>query len=414
MNLQPAPKSTRVSDERPHEARTHLHGRRLVFVRILCIVLVAYTLGFFGIGLVLAFAAHQAICTGLTCVLPIPEALVYFAVAALIFWRKSDDWMALFVGLMLVLLAPISTLPDEILNLLGGFPAMRVLLVISIYLGLLSFLLFWFLFPNGRFVPRWTPWLVAGYLLWFAGYCLLGIWVDFVKWEDGVWASFLLAVLSVFVTVLIVQIYRYTEVSSPRERQQSKWAIVGTFIAFAGIAVVPFEPVSAPPPNARAILLLIPLSIGIAVLRYRLYDIDVLINRTLIYGTLTGILALVYFGLVYVLHLLFRGLIGQTNDLAVVISTLAIAALFQPLRRRIQSVIDRRFYRRKYDAAKIIEAFSATLRTETNLARLSEQLVAVVEETMQPAFVSLWLRPPEHAEKRKPWRANPPVSLKGR
>jgi hypothetical protein len=374
--------------------------------------LVVYTLGFFGTSFAIAFAQHRAVCTGLTCVLPIPEALVYFTVAALIFWRKSDDWMALLVALMLVLITPIATLPDEILTLLGSFPSMRVLLAVSIYLGLASFLLFWFLFPNGRFVPRWSPWFVAGYLLWFAGYCLLGIWVDFVKWEGAVWASFLLAVLSVFVTVLFVQIYRYDKVSSPLERQQSKWAVVGTFIALAGIAWVPFAPISSPPPNVRAILLLIPLSIGIAILRYRLYDIDVLINRTLVYGMLTVLLALVYFGLVIGLQTLVRLFTGKVSQSPVVIvaSTLAIAALFQPLRRSIQAIIDRRFYRRKYDSAKTLEAFSATLRNEVDLSQLREQLLNVVQETMQPAHVSLWLRSPQrHTE--EPRRLEKPNTM---
>ena len=145
--------------------------------------------------------------------------------------------------------------------------------------------------------------------------------------------------------------------------------------------------------------LAIPLSIGFSISRYRLYDIDVLINRTLVYGTLTVLLALVYFGLIFVLQYLLRGIISQNNDVAIVVSTLAIAALFQPLRHRIQVIIDRRFYRRKYDAAKIVEAFSATLRSEVDLATLHEHLVAVVQETMQPTHISLWLRMDEQGRK---------------
>jgi hypothetical protein len=139
--------------------------------------------------------------------------------------------------------------------------------------------------------------------------------------------------------------------------------------------------------------LLIPLSIGVAILRYRLYDIDILINRTLVYGSLTVTLVLVYAGSVVVLEQLFRALTGQGSQLAVVASTLTIAALFSPFRHRVQGFIDRRFYRRKYDAAKTLEAFSAKLKDETDLDRLGDDLVGVVRETMQPTHASLWLRP---------------------
>jgi hypothetical protein len=138
---------------------------------------------------------------------------------------------------------------------------------------------------------------------------------------------------------------------------------------------------------------LIPLSIGVAILRYRLYDIDLLINRTLVYGALTAMLVALYFGGIVLLQRLFVVLTGQRSTIAVVVSTLIIAALFNPLRCRIQSFIDRRFYRKKYDAAKTLEAFSAKLRDETDLDALSDDLVGVVKDTMQPAHVSLWLRP---------------------
>ena len=139
----------------------------------------------------------------------------------------------------------------------------------------------------------------------------------------------------------------------------------------------------------------IPVAMGIAILRYRLYDIDLLINRTLVYGSLTAALVAVYFGGVATTQAIFRALAGyeEQPQLAVVVSTLVIAALFNPLRRRIQSFIDRRFYRKKYDAAKTLGVFSARLREETDLSTLSEELVGVIRETMQPEHVSLWLRP---------------------
>ena len=143
-----------------------------------------------------------------------------------------------------------------------------------------------------------------------------------------------------------------------------------------------------------------PISIGIAIVRYRLYEIDALINRSLVYALLTAISAAVYFGAVVLLQRVFVALTGERSTLAIVASTLLIAALFNPLRRRIQSFIDRRFYRKKYDTAKTLEAFSAKLRDETDLDALSNDLVGVVRETIQPAHVSLWLRP-ETAQKGK-------------
>ena len=137
----------------------------------------------------------------------------------------------------------------------------------------------------------------------------------------------------------------------------------------------------------------IPIAVGFAVLRYRLYDIDILINRTLVYGSLTAMLVALYFGGIVVLQRVFVILTGQRSTIAVVVSTLLIAALFNPLRRRIQSFIDRRFYRRKYDARKTLESFSVKLRDETDLEALNNELLGVVRETMAPAHVSLWLRP---------------------
>ena len=203
------------------------------------------------------------------------------------------------------------------------------------------------------------------------------------------------------------QVYRYRGVSAPEQRRQTRWVVFGTalalsvllallaplFLLLSGVAETsPFVLVligSVIPP----VMLLIPLSIGMAILRSGLFDIDFVINRALVYGALTASLALMYAGSVGALQYAFRALTGGGSQLVIVASTLGIAALFSPLRRLIQSFIDRRFYRRKYDAARTLEALSARLRDETDLVSLNDDLVAVVRETVQPEHASLWLRP---------------------
>jgi hypothetical protein len=189
------------------------------------------------------------------------------------------------------------------------------------------------------------------------------------------------------------------------ERQQIKWLLYAAPIWFFGsalkIAVFYFSLIDGPWGLWIGYLLVAvgglsgPVAIGVAILRYRLYEIDIVINRTLVYGSLTAMLVGVYLGSIVSMQYAFRALTGQQEQpqLAIVVSTLVIAALFNPLRRRIQSVIDRRFYRSKYDARKTLEAFSARLRNETDLGALSDGLIGVVRETMQPSHVTLWLRP---------------------
>jgi hypothetical protein len=209
--------------------------------------------------------------------------------------------------------------------------------------------------------------------------------------------ALMLTLLLVAATSLLVRLRRARGV----EQQQIKWFAYAVVVASSGSILTYVVPVAIGAPWLELVsyvpfvvgVVSVPISMGIAILRYRLYDIDLLINRTLVYGALTAMLVGVYVGSIVVLQGLVRVFTGQESQLAIVASTLAVAALFNPLRRRIQSFIDRRFYRSKYDAAKTLEAFSAKLRDETDLDALSDDLVGVERETMQPANVSLWLRP---------------------
>jgi hypothetical protein len=187
--------------------------------------------------------------------------------------------------------------------------------------------------------------------------------------------------------------------SRGEERQQIKWVVYAVVLLIFYTLIDQILLEDRIPFIADIILFLVFfeglwVTIAVAILRYRLYDIDVVINRTLVYATLTAALVLIYLGGVVLLQYVFRALTGQESQLAIVASTLAIAALFGPLRRRVQAFIDRRFYRGKYDAAKTLEAFSARLRDETDLGTLRKELVGVVRGTMQPTHASLWLRPP--------------------
>jgi hypothetical protein len=353
-----------------------------------------------------------------TTVLLIVMASAFFLVAMLIFWRKSDEWMPLLVSLVLMVFGAI--FPPSLPALAPVYPALDLPAQILSYLGFTSFFMLFYLFPDGRFVPGWTRW-----------FCVLWIVVGFPTsffpqsfLDMNTWSPLLVIplTLSFFGSFMVAQMYRYQRVSNQLQRQQTKWIVLGfstAILAFVGLASLPnlFFPSLTRSGSLFDLIYVagltisfstVPVSMGFAILKYRLYDIDVFINRALVYGTLTGTLALVYVGLIFALQFLVHGFIGQANEFTIVVSTLAIAALFQPLRRRIQAGIDRRFYRRKYDAARTLAAFSATLRTEMDLEQLQKELLAVVEETMQPSHVSLWLPPAKPARSPLPaWRSTP-------
>ena len=358
-----------------------------------------------GLGLSLdSFAAYTVAMDGLF-------AAVCTAVALLIFWRKSDDRMGLLVSLALLTFGT-ATFVFTMGALAALHPAWETPTSFLHFLGTASFGLFLYLFPDGRFVPRWTRWVALVWIGWQLPRYFFPDW--YLNPNPYTWHALINSTvwLGALGTAIYSQGYRYRRTASSTQRQQIKWVVFGISAALAGfVGISLMLGIFAPKPTSPGALLaylvgstffgylailLIPISIGLAVLRYHLFDIDLIINRTLVYVTLTVILAVFYEGAIVVLQLLFRTLTGQESQVAAVASTLAIAAVFEPLRRRIQGLVDRGFYRRKYDAEKTLEAFSTKLRDETDLDALSGDLVGVVRETMQPSHVSLWLPPDAH------------------
>jgi hypothetical protein len=429
----------------PH-SYARLHGRWRLLARGAWITVGIYTLGTFFASLPVYLAQLQTPCAGSACsyqqltpaqvgtlsglglslgayaaysvVLALANIVVCVAVSTVVALRRPEDRLALIVALMLMTLGPIMASESVAVS-----PAPWS--VPNYYLSSLciaSVLLVFALFPTGQFVPQWMRWPTV----------VMGITSVFP------WRSFLLAMGGRFVglptalamlrihavdlgfvvflveavLLVVVQLYRYRRVSSPVQRQQTKWVVFGfaVLITCWVVAILPYLliPVLAGPgslylPVFIAVqgvtLLSLPLSFGVAMLRYRLWDIDALINRALVYGPLTLTLTGVYGGLVIGLQALLGGLMRADSALAIVLSTLAIVVLIQPLRRRLQALIDRRFYRHKYDAAKTVAAFSATLRQETDLDQLRAQVLSVVQETLQPAHISLWLPPSPRQER---------------
>lgn len=346
------------------------------------------------------------------------SVVAYCALGALLVWRKSADRMALFCAYMLVLFGGTSFTSILQDTLMAQTPAWHAFIGALDLLGQCGFLIFFLLFPSGRFVPRWSVWvipLIVAY--WVRGIFLPDVFQGPYEALDGVTFIFLLLFM------VGVQVYRYRAVSTARERQQTKWVVFGlafgilgfVLLIVAGNFLVPATLAQSSVigtfvegTGTYGFLLLVPLSIVIAILRSGLFDIDTIINRALVYGALTALLAAVYFGCVVAVQALGQALTGDRSlpPIAVVISTLLIAALFTPARRRLQAFIDRRFYRRKYDAARTLAAFSATLRGEVNMGQLSEHLVAVVHETMQPTHISLWLNAAQTSHDVGPNRAS--------
>ncbi len=323
--------------------------------------------------------------------------------AILLFLRRSHDRMALIAAYYILILptslvfnqAPIVitytqttafTLPLAFDVILGGLQAATTY-------GLLL------VFPSGRFAPRWTWLLLAGF------FAFTTIWVVWPNLRNS--SQLALGWVFFFGAAIVTIVYRYRRVSMPTERQQTKWVVVGlvTFLllnlaywmpTFTPLVATAYAPLSY---LAYQLLLpVMPITFFIAIQRYRLYDIDTIIRRTLIYATLTAILVAIYAAGILGAQAVLQAIGGRTlgdSPPVIVVTTLVIAALFLPLRRRIQTVIDRRFYRSKYDTVRILATFAAALRSDVDLEHLRGHLIGAVDESLRPAHVSLWLRPAE-------------------
>ena len=429
------------------ETGTQLHGYKLILARTVWVVITTMALVLWIADIPPGYVQYLTVCTQAICqnqlatpdmvralhsaglslqfyalyltTLSIITILIFFAIAIIIAWHKSRDWMGLLVSLTLIIIGTVTYTDYQQLAVAYHPIVLLPGALLQFLLGTLP-LLVGYLFPDGRFEPRWTRWLALLVVLFAGG----GTFFPSSPFNISTWPSPLGTVVQVVIigSILFAQIYRYLRVSTPSQRQQTKWVVFGiTALIIYFIMLLILGTLNPDFTQAKSLgslfaessyflaVIIVPLSIAFSILRYRLWDIDLLINRTLVYGSLTVLLALIYFGLVIGLGSLVHLFTGQVSQSPIVIvaSTLAIFVLIQPLRRRIQRIIDRRFYRSKYDAAKIIANFSSTLSDEVDLNTLREHLVAVVQETMQPEHVSLWLRSPAHQQVS--WSATPAV-----
>jgi len=346
---------------------------------------------------------------------------VWFAVSGVLLWSKSNDRVVVLFSLAFMLIGGV-LLPSHSVTFLAGHSWVWQLFLALIQSLAQATLLLFYLFPDGRFAPRWTRFLAFGWIIVSLDFnvpSFLNIGV-FNPWNAAFsFALYRIVEVAFYGSFIFSLLYRYRRVSTPMQRQQTKWVIfafllilVAASAAALELNIIPYYFHAFALPNQLASLVFLltswflpvlgPVAIGIALLRYRLWTIDLIIKRTLVYGILTGTLTVIYTGTILLLQELLSGFTSG-NTLALVASTLAIAVLVMPLRRRIQIIIDRRFYRRAYDATRTLEAFGATLRGEIDLNTLSEQLVAVIQETMQPTHVSLWLQQ-HNSQARKPSR----------
>jgi hypothetical protein len=344
-------------------------------------------------------------------------ALTYLLVGLVIFLQRSDDRMALFTALTLVAFGIGNQTISPTVYSLRAYPWGGIIYAVVGYIAWTTFTHFPFLFPGGRYVPRWT--LIPG-LIWIVLSIPWNFMLDSPLYPPG-WPLPIIGPIFIILwaTAVVSQVYRYRNVSSMIERQQTKWVmyalalivigfivfmLVSFFLGSNLIAILSLEEASTPQLFAIRLVsqlvfplafLLLPLAFAFSILRYRLWDIDIIIRRTLVYSLLTGLLGLIYLGIVLILQTVLTVFGGERSPVILVVSTLAIAGLFNPLRQRVQAAIDSRFYRGRYKAEQVLAQFALTARDETDLEILTSELERVVAETLQPEHASLWIRPTE-------------------
>ena len=332
--------------------------------------------------------------------------LVYWALGGLILWRQGSSWLGLTVSLALIIL-PVSVISGS-----ADWAAINPILFIpgvsASILGTVVVEIFLYLMPNGRFSPRWAyiPLIFSLLLVIVLTLEVNGI----ITLAEQTLSFIYITTISGILLSIGFQVYRYLRDSSALERQQTKWILFAVVMYLLSILVwvlIYGGALTIPAGTPRLManlfgllfinffaLLILPVAITIAILRYRLWDIDLIIRKTVVYAVLTGLLLLVYGGMIVLLQSIFDVVSDQQSPVVIVISTLVIAALFAPLRRRVQALIDRRFFRKKYDAQQVLAQFAQTARDETDMQILQADLLRVVQETMQPDVASLWLKEP--------------------
>jgi hypothetical protein len=335
--------------------------------------------------------------------------VVSFVLGLLLFLRllspqRRYDRMAMFTSFMLLTYGLLITGAISVID--ETMEPWNTMIALVGFLATILFFLFMFIFPDGRFAPRWTVWVPWGLLAWII------TWFFIPALNPGYWPPVYLNVIVVGLIMFAVgvQVYRYLRIYTPVQREQTKWIafvlvvmlIVGIFQLAAESYLI--EQSSPGAPVIAGYLLvdlvfslleaLFPLTLFLIIVRYRLWEIDRLINKALVYGIVTALLAVFYFASVVLLQEVFRTAAGRSDSpLVIVASTLAIAGIFSPLRQRIQEFVDRRFYRLRYNAIQTLAEFSALAREEMEIEVLKERLLGVVQGTMQPDGVGLWLLP---------------------